>query len=173
MSAVVSFGTAWIRSCSASWAMRWACARLSVGIDVEFGVGVQVMPDPAHPYAAHRADTGTGGERRFGGVDELRLHAVQQATEHIADRGAEHGQDRHRDDQPDDRVGEREPQCDATGGEQHGQRGETVCAGMQSVGDEGGGPDLASDPDAVQRDQFVADEADQSGRATQPRCSTG
>ena len=34
---------------------------------------------------------------------------------------------------------------------------------MQSVGHEGGGADPASDADAVERDEFVADETDETG----------
>ena len=34
---------------------------------------------------------------------------------------------------------------------------------MQAVGHQGGRADLAADPDAVDRDEFVADEADEPG----------
>ena len=70
MSAVESLGTAWVRVCSASCAMWWASVRLVFGVDVEFGVGVQPVPDPAHLDAAHAFHAGLGGQRRFGGVDE-------------------------------------------------------------------------------------------------------
>jgi len=38
-------------------------------VDVEFGVGVQVVPDPARPDTAHGFDPGPGGQRVFGGID--------------------------------------------------------------------------------------------------------
>ena len=87
-----------------------------------------------------------------------------QAAEHVAGRGAQHRQDRDGDEQADDRVGQREAQRDAAGAEQHGQRGESVGAGVQAVGDQRGRADLAADADAVERDEFVADEADEPGR---------
>ena len=68
------------------------------------------------------------------------------------------------DEQADDGVGEREAQRDTAGAEQHGQRGESVGAGVQPVGDQRGRADAATDADAVERDEFVADEPDQTGR---------
>ena len=109
------------------------------------------------------AHAGFGGQRCFGGVDECGVDAVHQPAEHIAHRGAQHGEDRDGDEQSDDGVGEREAERDAAGAEKHGQRGESVGAGVQAVGDEGGRADAAADADAVERDEFVADESDQPG----------
>ena len=55
------------------------------------------------------------------------------------------------------------PERDTAGAEQHGQRGEAVGAGVQPVGDQRGRADPAADADAVERDEFVADEADEAG----------
>ena len=133
------------------------------GVDVEFGVGVQPVSDPAHLHAAHPGDAGFGGQRGFGGVDEFGVDAVHEAAEHVAHGGAQDGEDGDGDEQPDDGVGQREAQRDAAGAEEHGQRGESVGAGVQSVGDQGGRADLAADADAVDGDEFVADESDQPG----------
>src|SRR6476619_4600164 len=46
------------------------------GVDVEFGVGVQPVADPAHLHAADLGDAGFGGQCSFGGVDEGGVHAV-------------------------------------------------------------------------------------------------
>ena len=62
----------------------------------------------------------------------------------------------------DEGVGEREPGEYAEGAEDDGQRGEAVGAGVQAVGDERRGADASSDADAVERDELVAGEPDQS-----------
>ena len=54
-------------------------------------------------------------------------------------------------------------ECDTGGAEKHCQGGESVGAGVESVGDEGRRADPAADADAVDGDEFVADEADESG----------
>jgi hypothetical protein len=46
--------------------------------------------------------------------------------------------------QADDGVGQRESQRDATGADQHGQRGESVGAGVQSIGNQSGRAAAAS-----------------------------
>ena len=74
-----------------------------------------------------------------------------------------HGEDSDGDEQADDGVGEREFECDTSGAEKHCQRGESVGAGVESVGDQGRRADPAADADAVDGDEFVADEADESG----------
>ena len=65
--------------------------------------------------------------------------------------------------QADDRVGGRPTQGDAGRADDDGQRGEAVGAGVQPVGDQGGGTDTTADPDAVERDEFVAGESDHTG----------
>ncbi len=45
-------------------------------VDVEFGVGVQAVPDPSHLHAAHRRHSRFGGERRLGAVDQGRVDGV-------------------------------------------------------------------------------------------------
>ena len=66
-----------------------------------------------------------------------------------------------RDQQADDRVGQRETGQHADRAEHHGQRGEPVGAGVQAVGDQRRGADPAADPDPVDGDQLVAGEPDQ------------
>jgi len=115
------------------------CLRQSeIGVDIEFGIGVQPVTDPPHPHATHRPHSGAGGQGDLGGVDECRVHAIHQAAEHIPHSGAQHRQDGHGDDQADDRVRQWETQGDATGADDHRQRGEAVGASVQPVGNQSG-----------------------------------
>ena len=109
MRAVDSFGTAWVRVCSALVRDAVGLGEAGGGVDVEFGVGVQAVADPAHLHAAHLDDAGFGGQRQFGGRRRgAGSTPSSNRREHVAYRGAQHGQDRHGDEQPDDRVGQRE-----------------------------------------------------------------
>jgi hypothetical protein len=85
------------------------------GIDVEFGVGVQAVTDPAHADAAHAADTGPGGQGCLGGGDEFGVYGVHEPAEDVAHRGAQYRQDRHGDDEPDDGVGQWVAERDTAG----------------------------------------------------------
>ncbi|BCI92199.1 hypothetical protein NIIDMKKI_74050 [Mycobacterium kansasii] len=58
--------------------------------------------------------------------------------EHVAHRSAQHRQNGHGDHQTDDRVGQRDAQCDSAGGNKDGQGSEAVGTGVQAVGDQGG-----------------------------------
>ena len=58
--------------------------------DVEFDVGFQPVPDPAHPHPAHRPHTRLPAEHVVGGVDEGGVDAVQEPAEHIAGRDDQH-----------------------------------------------------------------------------------
>ena len=75
-----------------------------------------------------------------------RLHEAAVA---VGLGAAQHEQDRDGDEDPDDRVGEREPQQHPDGAGHDGQGGEAVGAGVQAVGDQGRGADLASEANAV------------------------
>ena len=115
------------------------------------------------------ADDALDGADRGGGlVDQVGVDGVHQSGADLADRGAQHAEDRDRDQQPDDRVGPVPAERDAAGAEQHGEAGEAVGAGVQSVGDQGGGADLAADADAVAGDDLVADEPDDGGAGDGP-----
>ena len=107
-------------------------------IDVEFGVGMQAVADPAHPHAVHRPHSRWPASAASAVSTSVGIDAVDQATEYVAHGRPQHGEDGHGDDQPDDRVGEREAQCHTAGADQHGQRGEPVGAGVQAVGDQRG-----------------------------------
>jgi len=89
--------------------------------DIEFGLGVQPVPDPSHSDAADADDSGLCGQRRFGSVHEGGVHAVHQSAEYVAGGDPQDGKDGDRDDQPDDRVGQREAEGDATRPHQHRQ----------------------------------------------------
>lgn len=68
------------------------------------------------------------------------------------------------DQQADQGIGEGETSPDADHSERDGEGGEAVGAGMDAVGDEGGGSDPAAGPDSVERDEYVACEPDEAGR---------
>ena len=61
-----------------------------------------------------------------------------------------------------------QPMRDAAGAEQDGQAGEAVGAGVQPVGDQGGGADPPADADAVAGDDLVASESDDRGGGDGP-----
>ena len=78
-------------------------------------------------------------------------------------RALEHDENGKGDHQTDDRVGERKSHGDPYGSCDHGQRREPVGPRVEPVGDECRRPDPSSHPDAVERDQFVAEEPDETG----------
>src|SRR5258705_3954596 len=63
------------------------------GVDVEFGVGVDSVSDPAHFDAANRFYSRFFGQGGFGGVDEFGVDAVHQAAEYVAHGGAQDRED--------------------------------------------------------------------------------
>ena len=65
---------------------------------------MQALADPAHLHAAHGGDAGFCGQRGIGGVDEDGVHAVHEATEHVAPGAASDGEDGDGDEQADDGV---------------------------------------------------------------------
>ena len=132
-------------------------------VDVELGVGVQAVSDPAHADAAHRRDARPRCQGGFGLIYEIRIDAVQQAPEDISCRSAQNGQDGHGDQQANDRIGQREPERDTARGQQHRQRREAVGAGVQAVGNQCGRTDSAAGADPVLRDKFVSEEPDHAG----------
>jgi len=103
-----------------------------------------------------------------GTVDEGRFDTVHQPSSDAFNRSPEQDDDRGRDNDADDGVGQREAEHDTHGAEDDGKGGEPVQAGVNTVGDEGGGADLLSDADAIDGDDFVACEADQSGEGDEP-----
>jgi len=62
-------------------------------IDVEVGLGMEVVPDPAHPHSAHRGHARSGEERGLRLVDEAGVDGVHQPAVHVTDRGTEHCED--------------------------------------------------------------------------------
>lgn len=118
-------------------------------VNVEFGVGVQAMADPAHADAAHAAYTRPGCQGCLRGVDGFGVDGVHELTEHVADRAVRHRQNRDGDDEPDDGVGCWVAERDTASTEKHCKRGESVGARVQAVGHSSRGTDSASHTDAV------------------------
>ena len=48
-----------------------------VGVDVEFGVGMQAVSDPAHPHTPHRKNTRFRCQCLFRRIDKVGIHAVK------------------------------------------------------------------------------------------------
>ena len=83
-----------------------------VGVDDDVGFGAQGVTDPADAQFPDVPDAGGGAQGAFGLVDQGRVDGVHQPGEDLAGRAAEHTEDCDGDDQPDDRVGEGEPEGD-------------------------------------------------------------
>jgi hypothetical protein len=137
-----------------------------VGDDI--GLEAQRVPDPAHPQIGYAADTIGGFQGVFSEIDDARLDRIHQPAEDFTGRPAQDTEDRDGDQQPDDRIREPPTESDAAGSDQHSEGGESVGAGMQSIGYQGRGADLSSDPDAVASDHLVARETYESGRGNGP-----
>ena len=93
-------------------------------------------------------------------VQHVRFNAVQHPRHHRPRRLPDDAEDRHRDQQPDDRVGERKAHPDPERPQHHGKAGEAIGAGVIAVGDQRRRIDLASHPDAKHRHPFIGDKAD-------------
>jgi hypothetical protein len=129
-------------------------------VDRDLALGPQRAADPAQPYRPGVQYAGRGAQGRLGLVGQGRVNAVKQPPADFAGRLPAHGQDGYRDEQAHDRVGPGPADRDPARPGEHGQRGVPVGAGVQAVGDQRGGADPASGPDAVAGGQFVAGEAD-------------
>src|SRR6201998_2566256 len=77
--------------------------------DGALGVGVQPVPDPAQPDAVYRQHSRLPLQRLLGGIQQRRVDPVHEAAEHVPRGGAKHRQNGDRDQQADDRVGQRAP----------------------------------------------------------------
>jgi hypothetical protein len=116
--------------------------------------------------------TPRGGEGLLRSVDEFRVDRVHELAVHLPCGMLDDEQDCDGDGEPGDRIGPAPAERRATRVGQHNERGEPVGARVQTVRDECGGADPASDVDAVPRDELVAEEAGQPAAATQGRWAT-
>ena len=107
--------------------------------------------------------SGTDAGDRLDLLDELGLDRVHQPPEHLRGRLLEDDEDDRGDEEPDERVRERVAGGDAERPSDDRERGQPVGPGVVPVGDERGRADRAADPDPVERDGLVADEADEPG----------
>ena len=62
-------------------------------VDVEFGIGVQAMSDPAQFHTTHCLDTRFCCQGGLGGVDDRRIYRVHESVEYVTGRGPKHGED--------------------------------------------------------------------------------
>src|ERR1022692_476613 len=132
-----------------------------IRLDHHFAFGPDLVPDPAQPDLSDVQHLGSGSKGPLGLIDQSGIDRVHQAPVDLPRGLAQDGQDRHGDDKPDNRVSPVPAQRDATRAEQHGQGSQPVGAGVQPVGDQRRGADLAAGPDPVAGYQLVASEPDQ------------
>ena len=111
-------------------------------------------------------------DRPLDSLDESRVDAVHQTSVDVASRVLEHDEDRRGDEEADEGVGDLESGGHADGADDDGQGREPVGAGVQPVGHQGGGPDLAPDADAVDGDELVARAPMIPAAMTQPTLRT-
>ena len=90
-------------------------------IDHDLALGPQGVTDPAQPDLAEAEHALGGQQLGLDPVDQLGVDGVHQPPVDLAGGIAQHDQDRGRDEQPDQRVGEREPQRHAGSPQQHRQ----------------------------------------------------
>lgn len=103
------------------------------------------------------------GRRMFDFVDQLRFYPVQHSGQDGTRRSPVDAKDRDRDQQADDGIGQRKPGPAAECPRNNREADEAVGAGMVAIRDQCCRVDLPSDPDAKNRNRFVAGEAHESG----------
>lgn len=157
-----------VREVLADVAVRVGADRIELftggaGIHGEYRVSFEAVSVPAQPDAIDMVDAVDVVERVRDLIHEFGFYAVEQAAADAADGADEEDEDRGGDDQPDDRVSQREAEqaSDSTGND--GEGGEAVGAGVDAVRDQRGGPDALSDADPVHGDDLVTEEPDDPG----------
>ena len=130
--------------------------------DIQFGM--QTMTKPARSNLSHFFNSIDMLHRVTDFVDHIWLDAVEHSREDRLDRLPDDLHDRDRDEQTDNRIGDRIAEPDADSAEKHGQTCPAVDAGVITIGNERGTLNFFADFDAENGDRFVADEAnDRSG----------
>lgn len=137
------------------------------------GGSLEAVSDPAELNFGNRKDARGVFEGVAGSVDQFRLDAVHQTASDALDRAPQQHDDRGGDDDADDRVRKREPDHHPDRPEDHREGSEPVQASMNAVRNEGRGADLLADSDSVDRDEFVAGEADQARQRHEPEVVQG
>jgi len=89
--------------------------RAGTAVHKDFAFSAQIMPDPPQPYLAHPQDPPGGGQRLLHLIDQGRIDRIHQPPVDLASRLPQHRQDRHRDQQPNHRVGPVPANRDAPG----------------------------------------------------------
>src|SRR5215211_2750659 len=122
--------------------------------------GVQTMAEPARPDVSYFFNSidAFSGVADF--IDHIWLNAIEHACEDGFDRLPNDLYDCNRDEQTDDRIGERiaEPDADCT--EEHGQTCPAVDSGVITIDNKRSTLNFLANFDAENGHRFVADEAD-------------
>ena len=90
-------------------------------VDGQGDLSAHTVPDPAQPDTLDATDSGHVTYRCFGGVDQVGVDGIHESAVDVLHRASKDGQDRHRDEQADDGVGQREAGYDSDYPEDHGQ----------------------------------------------------
>ena len=88
-------------------AVTLACRQILIDRGVQ--LGLEPVPQPAHPYVVDIFDTGHCGRHPLNAVHYLRLDSIHQALPHRDGRVRDDEEDRHGDEQSDDGVGQGKP----------------------------------------------------------------
>ena len=135
-----------------------------VGIGDDLRLGPQLVADPADADALHGLDARHRSQHPSHVVDQLGVNAVQEPAVDVTRRALQDEKDSNGDEQPDDGIGQRPSGQHPEGSGDDGKRGEPVGAGVEAIGDEGGGADLeraVPEPDYFsQATQFWASMSD-------------
>ena len=162
-SAADSRGIACSRACSAATVSSWAWTAVMSGSTTISHSARIWWPIQRSRTCPVSSTPGTARRVFSAWIDQRGVDGVHQPPVDLAGRLPQHGQDRHGDHQADDRVGPVPAQRDPARAQQHGQRGQSVGAGVQPVGDQRGRADLAAGADPVPGRELVARESGQRG----------
>src|SRR5438477_1713750 len=121
--------------------------------------GMQTMTEPSCPDVSHSLDCIDvfSGVAYF--IDYIWLNAIEHACEDGFDRLPNDLYDCNRDEQTDDRIGQRITEPNANCAEENGQTCPAVDSGMITIGNKRSTLNFPADFDAENGDRFVANEA--------------
>lgn len=134
-----------VREVLADVAVRVGADRIELftggaGIHGEYRVSFEAVSIPAQPDAIDMVDAVDVVERVRHLIHEFGFYAVEQAAADATDGADEEDEYRGGDDQPDDRVSQREAEQDSDSTSNDGEGGEAVGAGVDAVRDQRGDP---------------------------------
>jgi len=116
---------------------------------------VQAMSNPPGPEIGDLFHSRNVTRRVADRLERLRIDPVEHPDHHRPSRFPDDHEDGGRDQQPDDRVGQRVARPDSDGAEEHRQAGPAIHARVVTVGDQRDAADLPTHSDAEDGHGFV------------------